>query len=253
MAWFKKLYLDHILILIAILGLAQFILTRPGIASPIFPTPLVILERMIHFPKIWVHALSSIIRLFVSVITGFILGVLIAVVIRAFKKLSFFEDAISFFMSIPGISWAPIFIILLGFGDRVILLVAVITAIFPAAYYTWHGLLALDLHQKQLTDLMGYNTVQRYIQFVFPAMANYLVIGFKLSFARTWRTIIAIEMICATTSGLGYMAMDARELLNIRDLYCGILLSGLTFLVIDKIVFSTLEHYTVRRWGMKVK
>ena len=49
------------------------------------------------------------------------------------------------------------------------------------------------------------------------------------------------------------MAMDARELLNIRDLYCGILLSGLTFLVIDKLVFSTLEHYTVRRWGMKTK
>ncbi len=253
MTWLKKLYLDHILILIAILGLAQFILTRPGIASPMFPTPLEILTRMLHFPMIWVHALSSVIRLFIAVSIGFFLGVILATVIRVFKKLSLFEDAISFFMSIPGISWAPIFIILLGFGDPVILLVAIITAVFPAAYYTWHGLLALDIHQKQLTDLLQYNIFQRYTNFVFPAIANYLVIGFKLSFARTWRTIIAIEMICATTSGLGYMAMDARELLNIRDLYCGILLSGLTFLVIDKLVFSTLEHYTVRRWGMKTK
>ena len=96
MTWLKKLYLDHILILIAILGLAQFILTRPGIASPMFPTPLEILTRMLHFLMIWVHALSSVIRLFIAVSIGFFLGVILATVIRVFKKLSLFEDAISF-------------------------------------------------------------------------------------------------------------------------------------------------------------
>ena len=90
-------------------------------------------------------------------------------------------------MSIPGISWAPIFIILLGFGDPVILLVAIITAVFPAAYYTWHGLLALDIHQKQLTDLLQYNTFQRYTNFVFPAIANYLVIELRPHLAHHYR------------------------------------------------------------------
>ena len=82
-------------------------------------------------------------------------------------------------------------------------------------------------------------------------MTNYLLIALKLALARTWRTIIAVEMIAASLYGLGYMIFDARELLNTRIMFAGILLSGLFYTAIELLMVQTLERITVRKWGMK--
>ena len=53
--------------------------------------------------------------------------------------------------------------------------------------------------------------------------------------------------------GLGYMIFDARELLNSKIMFTGILVSGLIYFVIENVFIKIIEKVTVVRWGMKVK
>jgi ABC-type nitrate/sulfonate/bicarbonate transport system permease component len=155
-------------------------------------------------------------------------------------------------MSIPGISWAPVFIILIGFGDITIISVGILTAFFPVVYNIFHGIRESDKSIVFLGDLFEYNFIEKMIKINIPAIMNYLVIALKLAFARTWRTIIAVEMIAATTMGLGYMIFDARELINTKLMFSGILISGIIFIIIETGI-KVLEKLTVVRWGMKIE
>lgn len=188
-----------------------------------------------------------------SVAVGYVLGFFVGFLISNNKRFLFIEDIMAFFMSIPGISWAPLFIMLIGFGDRTIILVGIITAFFPVMYNIYHGLKEIDKNFLNLGDLFEYGLFEKIIRIKLPSIMNYMLIALKLSFARTWRTIIAVEMIAATLSGLGYMIFDARELLNMSIMFGGIFLSGTVYILIEKIIIRILEMRTVIRWGMKVK
>lgn len=223
------------------------------INSALFPKPGYILTTIIKSEGLWAHILSSFYRLFISVSVGYFFGFFVGLLISNNKRFLFIEDIMAFFMSIPGISWAPLFIILIGFGDKTIILVGIITAFFPAMYNIYHGLKEIDKNILHLGDLLDYTGFEKIIRIRLPSIMNYILIALKLSFARTWRTIIAVEMIAATLSGLGYMIFDARELLNMPIMFGGIFISGIVYILIEKIVIRLLEVRTVIRWGMKVK
>lgn len=240
--------------LVAGLLLLWQLLSDQYIINPaLFSSPLDIVGAIVYEPALGKHILNSVYRLFIAVLIGYPLGAFVGVVVSKAKKVAFLEDIIAFFMSIPGISWAPIFIIILGFGNRTILLVGVLTSFFPALYNMVHGMKAIDKNMVRLSEILEYSQTKKFFQLYIPASSTYLMTGLKESFARTWRTIIAVEMIAATMYGLGYMTFDARELLNSSTMFLGILLSGGIYLIIELFLLGALEKETIIKWGMKTK
>ncbi|MCF7928123.1 MAG: ABC transporter permease subunit [Spirochaetales bacterium] len=220
------------------------------INTSLIPGPRALVLMVPEIPSLMSHVGSSLYRLFIAVAAGTVLGFLAALAVHARRKTEFIEDVVSFFMSIPGISWAPLFIILMGFGDRVILSVGVLTSFFPVMYQSLYGFREIDTDLIKLGKLLEYSPSETTWRILVPGIMRFLVVGIKLAFARTWRTIIAVEMIAATMYGLGYLIFDARELLNVEVMFSGILLSGIAYLVIEFLVGVTLERTTVKRWGM---
>lgn len=238
--------------LIAVLVITWQLLSDYSIINPaLFSSPKDIALAFFDEPGLYNHILSSLYRLFISVIIGFPLGALVGIAVSKIRKVSFIEDIISFFMSIPGISWAPIFIIIMGFGDKTIILVGLITSFFPALYNMIHGFKAIDRNILRVSELLEFSILKKIFQVYIPSTSTYLLVGLKESFARTWRTIIAVEMIAATLYGLGYMTFDARELLNSSTMFLGIVLSGLIYMLIEIFLIGTIEKNTVVKWGMK--
>lgn len=234
-----------------LLGLWQALYDLSIFNNALFSSPKDIILGLGSIENLGSHIFSSIYRLFVAVIAGYLLGFITGMLISRYARFSFLEDVVTFFMSIPGISWAPLFIILWGFGDRTIITVGVISAFFPVIYNVIHGRREIDKDLLRVADLFGYTPFKRLLKVEIPALMNYLLVALKLSLARTWRTIIAVEMVAASLLGLGYMIFDARELLNIDVMFTGILLSGLLFYLIELAIVHTLEQRTVIRWGVK--
>jgi ABC-type nitrate/sulfonate/bicarbonate transport system permease component len=242
------------ILLIVIIFISWEFLSKTGVInSALFSFPSEILRSIFNSPDIFSHVVNSLYRLIIAVAIGYLLGFIAGIMISNLAHIRFLEDIVSFFMSIPGIAWAPVFVLWLGFGDITIISVGVISAFFPVVYNIIHGSREIKQDLLHLSDLLNYNSLQKLHRVRIPSIMNYLLIALKLSFARTWRTIIAVEMIAATMFGLGYMIYDARELLNSKVMFIGIFLSGFIYLLIENLFIHLLEKQTVLKWGMKKK
>jgi NitT/TauT family transport system permease protein/taurine transport system permease protein len=52
------------------------------------------------------------------------------------------------------------------------------------------------------------------------------------------------------TSGLGYMTIEAVQFFQTDTVLLGMIIIGVLWLVMDKVIFATLERKTVVRWGL---
>ena len=179
--------------------------------------------------------------------TGVVIGVLMGN-ITFLRKL--IEPLITFLMPIPGIAMAPLFMVIMGFGDRTIITVAAVAMFFPVVLNTMSGVRSVDRSLENAAYIMGASRLGMYLKVQIPWTMIYLITGLKLGLARCWRTIIAVELIATATHGLGFMITEASDYLQTDMFFAGIFVMAIIFLLLEKSIFGTLEKITIKRWGM---
>jgi ABC-type nitrate/sulfonate/bicarbonate transport system permease component len=203
------------------------------------------------WPVLLVHMLESLARLGLALAIATPLGLGLGLLMGAKRWVrDFFDPLLTVFMAIPGLAWAPLLLVWLGFGDTPIVVAGALSAFFPIVYNASAGVRGTDPALVRAARSMGARGLGLYLRVRLPAATPRLLTGFKLGFARAWRVIIAVEMIAATTWGLGYMIFDAREYLQSSLIYGGILLMSLVFLAVERGLVGSLERLTVARWGL---
>jgi ABC-type nitrate/sulfonate/bicarbonate transport system permease component len=182
----------------------------------------------------------------IATVSGIGLGMLIG---RNKYVYRFFDPLITVAMPVPGIAWAPIFMLWLGFGDPTIITVGALAAFFPIVYNTAAGVRSVDEKLIWSARSMGADEKTIFLKVFLPWSAAYILTGFKLALARGWRTIIAVEMIAASLLGLGFMIFDARDWLRPSIIYVGIIVLAITYFLIENVI-KWIERRTIEKWGM---
>jgi ABC-type nitrate/sulfonate/bicarbonate transport system permease component len=88
-----------------------------------------------------------------------------------------------------------------------------------------------------------------FTQLILPGALVQIILGFRTSMAYGWRALVAGEMI-AGTNGLGYMTIEAMKWYKTDTIIMGMILIGVLWLILDRLIFRPLETATVIRWGM---
>ena len=87
-----------------------------------------------------------------------------------------------------------------------------------------------------------------------PAAFPSIFTGLKVGWAFAWRTLIAAELVFGVSSGqggLGWFIYENKNQLEIPAVFAGLFTVILIGLVVENVIFRTVEHRTVRRWGMQ--
>ena len=84
---------------------------------------------------------------------------------------------------------------------------------------------------------------------ILPGALVQLLVGVRTSMAYGWRALVASEMI-AGSSGLGYMTMEAVQWQRTDVIILGMIVIGLIWVAMDRLVFTAIERRTVARWGL---
>jgi NitT/TauT family transport system permease protein len=94
-----------------------------------------------------------------------------------------------------------------------------------------------------------------YVAFLLvPAAFPSILTGLKIGWAFAWRTLIAAELVFGVSSrsgGLGWYIFENRNQLETANVFAGLLAVILIGLVVESVIFRTIEARTVRRWGMQ--
>ncbi|NJN39992.1 MAG: ABC transporter permease subunit [Gammaproteobacteria bacterium] len=161
-----------------------------------------------------------------------------------------FLPLVSVCAPIPGIAYAPLFLLWFGLGNpSTILLVGFVSA-FPIIFNTWTGVKAVKEIWVRAAHAMGADDRRLFRKVILPGALPYILTGLRLGLAQAWRILVGVEILAALPWGLGWMIFGAREFLNTDVMLAGIVAIGAIGLVLEKFVFERIEEYTVVRWGM---
>ncbi|HEV8439894.1 MAG TPA: ABC transporter permease [Methylomirabilota bacterium] len=197
------------------------------------------------------HALATIVRLFAGFALGAVVGVVLGIAMGRYR---WAEDLLVPLVSvgnpIPGLAYAPLFVIWFGLGNLPAVLLVGFAAAFPVAVNTWTGVRAVKEIWIRSALAMGARDRQLFRKVVLPGALPWVLTGLRLGLARAWRVLVAVEMLTSVSLGLGWLIFGAREFLATDVMLAGIAVIGVVGLALEKLVFERLERFTVVRWGM---
>jgi NitT/TauT family transport system permease protein len=197
------------------------------------------------------HALDTVIRLLSGFALAAVIGVAVGVLMGRSKRA---EDIclplVSICAPVPGLAYAPLFLLWFGLGNvSAVLLVGFVSA-FPIIFNSWTGVKAVKEIWLRSAQSMGADDRKLFRHVILPGALPYILTGMRLGLAQAWRILVAVEMLAAVPWGLGWMIFGARKFLNTDVMMAGIVVIAIIGLMLEKLVFQKIENYTVVRWGM---
>ena len=199
------------------------------------------------------HTLDTLIRLIAGFAIAALAGVTVGVLMGRSRRVEdYLLPLISIGAPIPGLAYAPLFLLWFGPGNvPSVLLVAFVSA-FPVIYNSWTGVKAVKDIWVRSAQAMGANDRRLFRHVILHGALPYIMTGLRLGLAQAWRILVAVEMLAAVPWGLGWMIFGAQEFLNTDVMLAGIAVIALIGVGLEKLVFAPLENFTVVRWGMMV-
>jgi NitT/TauT family transport system permease protein len=220
----------------------------------LFPTVETIIATFIRLAAdgiLPIHAFHTVIRLLIAFLLAAFVGVSFGIVIGRYRWAEdLFLPLVSIGNPIPGLAYAPLFVLWFGLGNLPAVLLVAFAAAFPIVLNTWTGVKAVKEIWIRAAQAMGAADYQLFWKVVLPSALPYVLSGLRLGLARAWRVLVAVEMLTSVKLGLGWLIFGAREFLNTDVMLAGIAVIGIVGLLLEKLVFEKIEQSTVVRWGM---
>ncbi len=210
-----------------------------GIISGVIPARLVVTLRML--------------------LTGYALGLaLAAVFVTLAVSTRFGTDLLStltsMFNPLPAIALLPLALLWFGLGAPSIIFVIVNSVLWAVALNTHAGCTAVSETLRMAGQTFGLKGFRYVTKILMPAAFPAILSGLKIGWAFAWRTLIAAELVFGVSSGsggLGWYIFENRNLLDTANVFAGLLTVMAVGLVVEGVIFRTIEIKTIRRWGMQ--
>ena len=188
-------------------------------------------------------------------VAGFAIAGIIGVSIGiAMGRRQWVEDTllpiVSFLYPIPGLAYAPLFVLWFGLGDFPTVLLVGVSSSFTVTINTWRGVKSVKPIWLHSAEVMGARDHDIFRRVVLPGALPYIMIGLRLGLAQAWRILIAVEMLMSVQRGLGWLIFGAQTFLNTDVMLATIAVIGAIGILLERQVFTRIERYTVVRWGM---
>ena len=197
------------------------------------------------------HAFETVLRLLSGFSLAAIFGIAIGVAMgRSRRAEDIFLPLVSIGAPIPGLAYAPLFLLWFGLGNVSAVLLVGFVAMFPVIFNTWTGVKAVKEIWLRSAQSMGADNSRMFRHVILPGALPYILTGLRLGLGQAWRILVAVEMLAAVPWGLGWLIFGAREFLNTDVMMAGIAVIAMIGLALEKLVFQKLEDFTIVRWGM---
>ena len=133
--------------------------------------------------------------------------------------------------NIPHLALIPLVILWFGIDESAKLFLVALGVFFPIYLNTLHGIRTVDPQLIEMGRIYGMTDGELFRRVIFPGALPSIFVGVRFALGIMWLTLIVAETIAAS-SGLGYMAMQARE-----------------FMLIDVVVLSHPDLCLARKAG----
>lgn len=243
-----KQTLRFISVLAVVGGVAVWwLLSSSGLV--VIPGPVAVAAKAVEMAQSGVLA-SDVAASLARVLTGFLLGALLAIpvgflmgwypLIRAI-----FEPYVQFFRTVPPLAIIPLAIVLMGIGETPKIFVIFLASFLNCVVSTFQGVVTVEKTLINAARVLGASSFVVFRRVVVPASSPFILVGMRVGLGASWATVVAAELIAAQ-SGLGFRMQQAQLYYDLPTIFVDLIAIGLLGLFMDRILL--LAEARLTRW-----
>lgn len=243
-------FLEYIFLAIAIVCVWQY-MEYIGSLNPVtMPAPQTIYEKfidMIVSGALTQHLLISTGRVLqgfaLSAVSAVFLGLVLGLSRRCYRIT---DLIIQLIRPIPPIAWIPLVILWFGIGEESKIFLIFLGGFFTILVNVIDGVHRIDPKLLEVAQVMETPKWKYISQLIIPAALPSIFTGLRVGIASCWMCVVAAELVASST-GLGYMIMNARQFSQTPVVIVGMITIG----VIGKLTDSVLKEIEKRviKWS----
>jgi sulfonate transport system permease protein len=123
-----------------------------------------------------------------------------------------FDSTLQMVRNIPHLALIPLVILWFGIDETAKIFLVALGVFFPIYINTQHGIRSVDPQLIEMGKTYGMTPMELFWRVLLPGALPSIFVGLRFGLGIMWLTLIVAETIAAS-SGIGYMAMQAREFL----------------------------------------
>ena len=230
--WINKFSIKIIPWLVPLLLLIswQFLSSIGVIPKRILPAPMEVIQAaqtLLSTGELYEHITVSLGR----ALFGFFIGGLIGFLLGIFNGISryselLFDTSVQMLRNIPHLALIPLVILWFGIDETSKVFLVALGVLFPVYINTYHGIKSVDKGLIEMGKAYGLKGRALFFTVIFPGAMSSILIGIRFSLGVMWLTLIVAETI-SSHSGIGYMAMNAREFMQMDVIVLSVVLYAL--------------------------
>ncbi|MBV8472133.1 MAG: aliphatic sulfonate ABC transporter permease SsuC [Hyphomicrobiales bacterium] len=136
------------------------------------------------------------------------------------------DSTLQMIRNIPHLALIPLVILWFGIEEESKLFLVALGVFFPIYANTLHGVRSVDPQLIEMAKSYGMSRLELFRRVILPGALPSIFVGLRYALGVMWLTLIVAETIAAQ-SGIGYMAMQAREFMQIDVVVLSILIYAL--------------------------
>ncbi|HTB44173.1 MAG TPA: aliphatic sulfonate ABC transporter permease SsuC [Acetobacteraceae bacterium] len=220
------------------------------IQANVLPAPSAVAQAGWHLARtgeLWTNIEVSAAR----ALAGFAIGGGIGFVLGMMNGLSSLSETLTdstlqMLRNIPHLALIPLVILWFGIDESAKIFLVALGVFFPIYVNTQHGVRSVDPHLLEMGRAHGMSETALFLRVVLPGALPSIFVGLRYGLGIMWLTLIVAETISAS-SGIGYMAMNAREFMQVDIVVFSILVYAALGKLADSV--ARLLERTTLRWN----
>lgn len=247
---------EHLISLFVVLAIVflWFYTTSIGIVSEtLVPSPQSVWNSFIDILKngykgstLLEHLMASMGRLIKAYILAMITAIPLGLLSGYHSKVrAFLEPIIEFYRPLPPLAYYTLLVLWMGIGDGSKIMLLFLAGFAPIYIACASGVNKVKQDYILGAQTLGANARQIFVYVIFPAVLPDIFTGLRTSLGVEYTTLVAAEMVAAV-SGIGWMVLDASNYLRSDIMFFGIILMGITGILLDqilKVIEQSIVHW----------
>jgi len=221
----------------------------------LLPGPVSTLRESVHLildGTFIFHMIQSLRRVFVGATIAMVLSVGVGIYMgTVLMGERFFQPLVVIGLTIPGLMWSLIAVMLFGINE-IAPYFAVSITIFPMLVINiWAGVKALDKELMDMSHVFHFSPRMKITQVIIPQLIPNIFAATRYGLGLAWKVVVVVEMF-GTSNGVGYQVMKAYQIFNMESVIAWTLTFVAAMILIEYGIINRVEQ-RLTSWRPKIE
>jgi len=207
--------------------------------------------RLVSDGSFFFHMSQSLRRVFVGATVAMIFSVAVGIYMGTVRLGEhFFQPLVVLGLTIPGLMWALIAVMLFGINEFASYFAVAVTTFPMLVINIWAGVKSLDKELMDMSHVFHFTKSMKITQVILPQLVSNIFAATRYGLGLAWKVVVVVEMF-GTSNGVGYQVMKSYQVFNMEGVIAWTLTFVFAMIIIEYGIINLAER-RLTAWRPKI-